>query len=100
MLHDMPMHMPMLMHMSCFHAHTHTHIGLYDEVGIEDMEWDGEKEMYTYPCPCGDKFVISKVRGGGDAMLLAPSHVGTRHDGCCDQQCDVMGCDVMGCDVM
>ena len=35
--------------------------GVYDEVEIEDMEFDEEKKIYTYPCPCGDKFVISEV---------------------------------------
>jgi len=34
----------------------------HDEVEIEDMEYDDESEMYCYPCPCGDKFQISKVR--------------------------------------
>jgi diphthamide biosynthesis protein 3 len=31
----------------------------YEEVDITDMEYDEENEMYTYPCPCGDKFQIS-----------------------------------------
>ena len=34
----------------------------HDEVEIEDMEYADEDEMYYYPCPCGDKFQISKVR--------------------------------------
>lgn len=33
----------------------------HDEVEIEDMEYDEETENYYYPCPCGDKFQISKV---------------------------------------
>jgi len=33
----------------------------HDEVEIEDMEYDDESDMYYYPCPCGDKFQISKV---------------------------------------
>ncbi|KAI0668202.1 hypothetical protein C8Q78DRAFT_980769 [Trametes maxima] len=32
----------------------------YDEVEIEDMAWDDEKRVYHYPCPCGDRFEISK----------------------------------------
>ncbi|KAI0804759.1 hypothetical protein BC629DRAFT_1283397 [Irpex lacteus] len=32
----------------------------YDEVEIEDMVWDEEKRVYHYPCPCGDRFEISK----------------------------------------
>lgn len=33
----------------------------HDEVEIEDFEFDEETEMYYYPCPCGDRFEISKV---------------------------------------
>ena len=32
---------------------------VYDEIEIEDMVFDKETEIYTYPCPCGDKFSIS-----------------------------------------
>ncbi|KAF8531707.1 hypothetical protein JB92DRAFT_2690926 [Gautieria morchelliformis] len=32
----------------------------YDEVEIEDMVWDDEKRVYHYPCPCGDRFEISR----------------------------------------
>ncbi|KAI8143651.1 diphthamide biosynthesis protein Dph3 [Fennellomyces sp. T-0311] len=40
----------------------------YDEIEIEDMEFDEEEEIYTYPCPCGDKFEISidDLRDGED----------------------------------
>ncbi|KAK9674313.1 hypothetical protein RND81_12G225300 [Saponaria officinalis] len=31
----------------------------YDEVEIEDMEWNAEMKAYTYPCPCGDLFQIT-----------------------------------------
>jgi diphthamide biosynthesis protein 3 len=34
--------------------------GVYDEVEIEDFDYDESTEEYTYPCPCGDKFRISK----------------------------------------
>lgn len=33
----------------------------HDEVEIEDFEYDEEEEIYYYPCPCGDRFEISKV---------------------------------------
>jgi diphthamide biosynthesis protein 3 len=33
----------------------------YDEIEIEDFTYDEEKEMFTYPCPCGDKFQITLV---------------------------------------
>ena len=32
---------------------------VYEEVEIEDMVFHPESQVYTYPCPCGDKFVIS-----------------------------------------
>jgi hypothetical protein len=35
---------------------------IYDDVEIEDMDFDEEKQTYYYPCPCGDKFFITLVR--------------------------------------
>jgi diphthamide biosynthesis protein 3 len=32
----------------------------YDEIEIEDMAWDEAKGVYHYPCPCGDRFEISR----------------------------------------
>ncbi|KAI5661030.1 hypothetical protein M9H77_20353 [Catharanthus roseus] len=32
----------------------------YDDVEIEDMEWNEKLQAYTYPCPCGDLFQITK----------------------------------------
>ncbi|KAF8690175.1 hypothetical protein AX14_003102 [Amanita brunnescens Koide BX004] len=32
----------------------------YDEIEIEDMTWDDEKQVFHYPCPCGDRFEISR----------------------------------------
>ncbi|XP_010913741.1 diphthamide biosynthesis protein 3-like [Elaeis guineensis] len=32
----------------------------YDEVEIEDMEWNEELQAFTYPCPCGDLFQITR----------------------------------------
>ena len=34
----------------------------YDEVEIEDMAFDEVKKVYHYPCPCGDRFEISKAQ--------------------------------------
>ena len=31
---------------------------LYEEIEIEDMTYDPETLMYSYPCPCGDRFKI------------------------------------------
>ncbi|CEG82193.1 Putative Diphthamide biosynthesis protein Dph3 [Rhizopus microsporus] len=40
----------------------------YDEIEIEDMDFNEEDGIYTYPCPCGDKFEISvdDLRDGED----------------------------------
>ena len=32
----------------------------YDEIEIEDMAWDAAKGVFHYPCPCGDRFEISR----------------------------------------
>ena len=47
----------------------------HDEVEIEDFEYDEETETYYFPCPCGDRFAITKVslsciRTGSNSGLL------------------------------
>lgn len=37
-------------------------MGLYDEVEIEDMDWNEDMQAFTYQCPCGDLFQITLVR--------------------------------------
>lgn len=32
----------------------------HDEIEIEDFDFDEEKNIYHYPCPCGDRFEITK----------------------------------------
>ncbi|KAJ7485095.1 zf-CSL-domain-containing protein [Mycena galericulata] len=32
----------------------------YDEIEIEDMAWDEAKGVFHYPCPCGDRFEITR----------------------------------------
>lgn len=34
----------------------------YDEIEIEDMDWDDSLQAFTYQCPCGDLFQITMVR--------------------------------------
>ena len=44
----------------------------HDEIEIEDMEYDEETETYYYPCPCGDRFEITKVnidRNSSDQLI-------------------------------
>lgn len=43
----------------------------YDEVEIEDMKWDEELKAFTYQCPCGDLFQITKVGSASTADSLA-----------------------------
>jgi hypothetical protein len=46
----------------------------YEEVEIEDMEYDAESQSYTYPCPCGDKFVITlEEMYDGEDIGICPS---------------------------
>ena len=40
--------------------------GSYDEVDLEDMDWNEEMGAFTYQCPCGDLFQITpdELRAG------------------------------------
>lgn len=46
----------------------------YDEVEIEDMTFDPDTQIFTYPCPCGDRFQISiDDMYDGEDIALCPS---------------------------
>ncbi|KAI8909975.1 hypothetical protein DFJ77DRAFT_471541 [Powellomyces hirtus] len=46
----------------------------YDEVEIEDMDYDEETKAYYYPCPCGDKFEITEEElKDGEEIARCPS---------------------------
>ncbi|XP_059058783.1 diphthamide biosynthesis protein 3 [Achroia grisella] len=46
----------------------------HDEIEIEDFEYDEDDEMYYYPCPCGDRFQISKEELiAGEEVATCPS---------------------------
>ncbi|KAJ1953457.1 Diphthamide biosynthesis protein 3 [Linderina pennispora] len=46
----------------------------YDEIEIEDMEFDEDTELYHYPCPCGDRFEISlEELEAGEDVAKCPS---------------------------
>ena len=46
----------------------------YDELEIEDFTWDPVLKLYHYPCPCGDRFEISKGQlRDGDDIAICPS---------------------------
>ncbi|KAI9986147.1 hypothetical protein PInf_025058 [Phytophthora infestans] len=47
---------------------------VYDEVEIEDMEYDAEEQVYYYPCPCGDRFSIDlEELYDGEDIATCPS---------------------------
>ncbi|KAL6254205.1 hypothetical protein P5V15_014827 [Pogonomyrmex californicus] len=46
----------------------------YDEVEIDDFEYDQDEEIYYYPCPCGDQFQISLTElAAGEVEVTCPS---------------------------
>ncbi|KAL5501003.1 DPH3 [Sanghuangporus vaninii] len=46
----------------------------YDEIEIEDMAWDEAKGVYHYPCPCGDRFEISRTQlANYEDIAMCPS---------------------------
>ncbi|CAG0917338.1 unnamed protein product [Notodromas monacha] len=46
----------------------------HDEVEIEDFEFDEDSETYYYPCPCGDRFQITKEELlAGEEVATCPS---------------------------
>ena len=47
---------------------------IYDQIEIEDMTFDPTLQLYTYPCPCGDRFeiLLDDLRDGQD-IAVCPS---------------------------
>ncbi|WWC62128.1 diphthamide biosynthesis protein 3 [Kwoniella dejecticola CBS 10117] len=46
----------------------------YDELEIEDFAWDPIAKLFHYPCPCGDRFEISKAQlRDGEEIAICPS---------------------------
>jgi len=46
----------------------------HDEVEIKDFEYDEEEETYYYPCPCGDRFAITREElECGEEVATCPS---------------------------
>lgn len=49
-------------------------VSIYDEVEIEDMTFDPKMDIFHYPCPCGDRFEISKEDlKDGEEIAVCPS---------------------------
>ncbi|XP_008292551.1 diphthamide biosynthesis protein 3 isoform X3 [Stegastes partitus] len=45
----------------------------HDEVEIEDFEYDEDAETFYFPCPCGDRFAITKELFTSGEVVEAPS---------------------------
>mmetsp|Transcript_14760 Transcript_14760/g.32132 ORF Transcript_14760/g.32132 Transcript_14760/m.32132 type:complete len:108 (-) Transcript_14760:5-328(-) len=49
-------------------------MSIYEEVEFEDLDYDPVSQIYTYPCPCGDKFSISlEELWDGEDIATCPS---------------------------
>ncbi|KAI5172589.1 diphthamide biosynthesis protein 3 [Pancytospora epiphaga] len=49
-------------------------ISYYDEVDILDFTYHSSSAQFTYPCPCGDLFIISLVdMQNGETVARCPS---------------------------
>ena len=49
-------------------------VNYYDEIEIEDFAWDPIAKVFHYPCPCGDRFEVSKPQlRDGDEVATCPS---------------------------
>lgn len=49
-------------------------VNYYDELEIEDFAWDPTANVFHYPCPCGDRFEISKSQlRDGEEIAICPS---------------------------
>uniref|UniRef100_A0A3P8VII3 Diphthamide biosynthesis protein 3 n=1 Tax=Cynoglossus semilaevis TaxID=244447 RepID=A0A3P8VII3_CYNSE len=46
----------------------------HDEIEIEDFEYDEDSETFYFPCPCGDRFAITKEDlENGEDVATCPS---------------------------
>lgn len=46
----------------------------YDEIELEDFEYEQSSQTYFYPCPCGDRFQISlEELKNGEEIARCPS---------------------------
>lgn len=47
---------------------------VYDQIEIEDFTFDPDTQLFTYPCPCGDRFQISIYDlEDGENIAVCPS---------------------------
>lgn len=46
----------------------------YEVVEISQMDWDEERRLFTYLCPCGDRFVLTEEQiQAGEDIARCPS---------------------------
>ena len=47
---------------------------IYDEIEIDDMDFEEDERTFYYPCPCGDKFriTVAQLKAGG-TIATCPS---------------------------
>jgi len=49
-------------------------MSIYEEIEIEDLDFNPKTQVYTYPCPCGDKFSITlEELWDGEDIATCPS---------------------------
>jgi len=49
-------------------------MSIYEEIEFEDLDYNPKTQIYTYPCPCGDKFTISlEALWDGEDIATCPS---------------------------
>uniref|UniRef100_A0A8C9GS92 DPH-type MB domain-containing protein n=1 Tax=Piliocolobus tephrosceles TaxID=591936 RepID=A0A8C9GS92_9PRIM len=56
---------------------------IYEEVKLEDFEFDKTIETFFYPCPCGDIFeaTLEQLLNGQD-ILKCPSYINKKNIEC------------------
>lgn len=46
----------------------------YDQIEIEDMTFHPDSQLFTYPCPCGDRFeILIDDMVEGEDIAVCPS---------------------------
>ncbi|KAI4292385.1 diphthamide biosynthesis protein 3 [Pancytospora philotis] len=55
-------------------ARDDSELSYYDEVDITDFKYYPDAQAFTYPCPCGDLFIISlRDLENGETIATCPS---------------------------
>eukprot|EP00828_Plagiopyla_frontata_P042682 TRINITY_DN6438_c0_g1_i4.p3 TRINITY_DN6438_c0_g1~~TRINITY_DN6438_c0_g1_i4.p3 ORF type:complete len:119 (-),score=31.79 TRINITY_DN6438_c0_g1_i4:3-359(-) len=59
------------------------HGSVYDEIEIEDLDFDQSTGIFTYSCPCGDRFRISldELKNGKNIAAVSYTHLRAHETG-------------------